>query len=276
MAGISVLTGIPAFTVCASSFKTSDNTPVLIGNLESSEVYGITLYDPTGERIDLTSLRTNENGMFFYQPGLALLPGIYQISMRNHRGDFVGTYALQVSGKSSVITPWVVTFGRKSEKMILNEDNRFVVGGVERAPGQVIQGYIRPGEEVAVEFHSLSVIEKVAADERGYFELPIPLSLELGKHTAQLVYLASDQTISKDLFFSFALLPGAFEITEYDALLLPWYERNPSLILRLCLLTLGLHLLLAAFSHSRWGHFKWLALLFPFSPSRLVAVRELA
>lgn len=260
----------------ADLIRTRDVTPVIISDHEPNRLYGLSLFSPFGELLERATIRTDKSGVLIYKPDMELSFGKHHILIRNEKGFAAGSYALDVSEDEAGLTMWVTAFGRKNERSLVKKDDRYVVGGVERSPGQVIQGYVRPNEEVAVEFHSISVTERSVADERGYFELPIPHELGLGEHTANLAYLSSDGILANDLLFSFALLPGAFEITKYDASLLPWYERNPSLLLKLCLLTLGLHILLAGFSHSRWGHFKWLSLLFPFSPSRLVAVREVA
>ncbi len=260
----------------AESLVTDDESPVLFADREPGHLYVLSLMSDAGERIESQSIRTDESGMILYTPEQALKPGRYYVLIRDQMGFEANTFSLTVSDDTSTPTPWVITFGRKGEeRMIRKTDGTLVVGGVERVPGQVIQGYVRPGETVAVEFHSVQRIVQAVADERGYFELPIPVELALGEHTARLLHLsAADKMLAKDLLFSFALLPGAFEIAQYDLKLVPWHVRNASLLLQLCLLALGLHLLLVSFSHVRWGMFRSLRVIFPFAPSQLQLAPE--
>jgi len=263
--------------IAAGQIRTGDKTPVLIAELKPDRIYSVMIMDVEGVMLERGIMRTDEAGVLLYQPNDVLPEGEYRVHIRDQRGFDTSLYDLHITQEMTSMKPWIVAFGRKGEETLkMDEEGNVIVGGVERAPGQVIQGYVKPGETVIAEFHSIQKIEKVTADSRGYFELPIPTEIGLGEHTARLVYLSADSTIARDLLFSFSLLPSAFDVANFDASLLPWHVRYAGLLMPLFTLSLLLNLFLVGFSHARWGHFQWLRPSLAFAPAFVPATDEFA
>ena len=237
---------------------TSDHTPLLISQLSPDSMYDVTVWNENKELLMRTTDRSDSAGVLIYGLDKSLPTGTYHVVVRDGYGKEAQSYTMRVLPSGASPTLWVLAFGMKEDSFFRSKGEReYFVGGIERSPNQVIQGYILPNEEIYAYFHSETVIETATADERGYFEIPIPIEIGLGEHSVRLVHKPEKGVFSEDVIFSFALLPGAYEALNYDVSHGLTLGKGFS-YLSVAILILFLQLLLVFYSHVRWGLFVWL------------------
>ncbi|MBD3329999.1 hypothetical protein GF354_00540 [Candidatus Peregrinibacteria bacterium] len=224
--------------------QTIDNKPVLADELKPNTEYVITVTNSEGEVVQELNIETDSEGAYVYEIPTELTDGDYNFKIYEVVLQTEKDYKLSIVDKDYPAIR-IERFG-EIEYPVINTKYQIDIGGISLDTHKFISGYTIPQTRVIAYFQSERVYTvEDTADENGYFELEIPSDLELGEHTATIVQIFPDKTISENLVYRFSLIEAPINQEELRSAIAPSIEQELApqslrTILYLILITLGL------------------------------------